>query len=260
MGLMLTLVMPYLGGFRQAALRSQARRLAGRATYMFDEATGHKLVLRLVFDLDHNGYAALQLDPYAVQPVFAPDTSLAGRPVMMPAAIRIRDVTIEGIGTVNRGMVATNFYPEGYVDATVVHLDDASGDVMTLEISPLTGQVAIISGDVMPSGNAAVNLHRRRARGFTLIEVMVAIAILGIALMGLLGLHHQSMQSVIRAQQATRASMLAQAVMTEAELERFPDLGYYQRQFRGVVPRRSSPISAGNGWSRSRARFPTFAR
>ncbi len=152
MGLMLTLALPYLGGFREAALKSQARRLAGRATYMFDEATGHKLVLRLIFDLDNNGYAAAQLDPYAAKPVFAPDTTMSNRPVMMPAAIRIRDVTIEGIGTVNRGVVATNFYPEGYVDATVVHLEDASGDVMTLEFSPLTGQVAIVSGDVMPAG------------------------------------------------------------------------------------------------------------
>ncbi len=152
MGLMLSLTLPYLGGFRQAALRSQARRLAGRATYMFDEATGHKLVLRLIFDIDNNGYAAAQLDPYAVQPVFAPDNGVGDKPVMMPEAIRIRDVTVEGIGTVNRGVVATNFYPEGYVDATVVHLEDASGDVMTLEISPLTGQVAIIAGDTMPTG------------------------------------------------------------------------------------------------------------
>jgi prepilin-type N-terminal cleavage/methylation domain-containing protein len=149
MGLMLSMAMPYLGGFRKEALRSQARRLAGRATFMFDEASGHKLVLRLIFDLDNNGYAAAQLDPYAIKPVFAPSS---GQPVMMPAAIRIRDVTVEGIGTVNRGMVATNFYPEGYVDATVVHLQDASGDVMTLEFSPLTGQVAIIAGDVMPTG------------------------------------------------------------------------------------------------------------
>jgi prepilin-type N-terminal cleavage/methylation domain-containing protein len=152
MGLMLSLVMPYLGGFRQAELRSQARRLAGRATYMFDEATGHKLVLRLIFDMDNNGYAAAQLDPYSPQPVFAPDNSASGRPVMMPAAVRIRDVTIEGIGTVSRGVVATNFYPEGYMDATVVHLIDESGDVMTLEFSPLTGEVAIFAGDVMPSG------------------------------------------------------------------------------------------------------------
>ena len=152
MGLMLTLAMPYLGGFRRAALRSQARRLAGRATYMYDEATGHKLVLRLIFDLDNNGYAVVQLDPYAIKPVFSPDHSMGGRPVMMPQAIRIRDVTVEGLGTVNRGTVSTNFYPEGYVDATVVHLEDASGDVMTLSFSPLTGQVAIIDGDMMPQG------------------------------------------------------------------------------------------------------------
>lgn len=76
----------------------------------------------------------------------------------------------------------------------------------------------------------------RRARGFTLIEVMVAMAILGIALLGLLGLHHQSMQSVIRAQEETRASMLAQAVMTEAELERYPDLGTTHGDFEASFP------------------------
>jgi general secretion pathway protein I len=76
----------------------------------------------------------------------------------------------------------------------------------------------------------------RRARGFTLLEVMVAMAILGIALLGLLSLHHQSLQSVIRAQQTTRASMLAQVVMTEAELERFPDLGMTSGDFEGSFP------------------------
>ncbi|MGB0059796.1 type IV pilus modification PilV family protein [Candidatus Binatus sp.] len=75
-----------------------------------------------------------------------------------------------------------------------------------------------------------------RARGFTLLEVMVAMAILGIALLGLLGLQHQSMQSVIRAQQSTRASMLAQAVMTEAEIERFPDLGRTTGDFQSAFP------------------------
>jgi len=65
---------------------------------------------------------------------------------------------------------------------------------------------------------------------------MVAIAILGIALLGLLGPHHQSMQSVIRAQQMTRASMLAQAVMTEAELERYPELGLTSGNFEASFP------------------------
>lgn len=81
-----------------------------------------------------------------------------------------------------------------------------------------------------------MNLLCRRARAFTLLEVMVAMAILGIALLGLLGLHHQSMVSVIRAQQTTRAAMLAQAVMTEAELERFPDLGMTSGDFEAAFP------------------------
>lgn len=81
-----------------------------------------------------------------------------------------------------------------------------------------------------------MNLTGQRAPGFTLIEVMVAIAILGIALLGLLGLHHQSMQSIIRAEQATRAAMLAQAVMTEAELERYPDLGLTTGNFEASFP------------------------
>jgi general secretion pathway protein I len=81
-----------------------------------------------------------------------------------------------------------------------------------------------------------MNLSCSRERGFTLLEVMVAMAILGIALLGLLGLQHQSMQSVIRAQQSTRASMLAQAVMTEAEIERFPDLGRSSGDFQSAFP------------------------
>ena len=156
MGLMLTLTMPYLGGFRRAQLRSQARRLAGRATYLFDEAAGHKLVLRLIFDIDNNGYAVAKLDPYAIKPVFAPDLAPSSRPVMLPGSVRIRDVSVEGIGTVNRGTIACNFYPEGYVDLTVVHLVDASNDVMTLEFTPLTGQVAVVEGDVMPSSTTGM--------------------------------------------------------------------------------------------------------
>jgi general secretion pathway protein I len=84
--------------------------------------------------------------------------------------------------------------------------------------------------------NGAAKMTRQRAAGFTLLEVMLAIAILGTALAGLLGLHHQSMQSVIRAQDFTRASMLAQAVLTEAELERFPDLGHTSGDFQASFP------------------------
>jgi len=148
MGLMMLIAMPYFGGFTDAQLKSVSRRLAGRATYLYEEASARKLVIRLVFDMDKNAYFVMTADPYSAQPAFFPDHSTSGAPVILPDAIRIRDVTVEGIGTLSRGTIATQFYPEGYVDATVVHLIDTKGRVMTLGIDPLTGQVMIAAGDL----------------------------------------------------------------------------------------------------------------
>ncbi len=76
--------------------------------------------------------------------------------------------------------------------------------------------------------------------GFTLIEVMLALAIAATALVALLGLQHQSLQSVIRGQELTRAALLAQEVMTAAELDRFPALGQthgdFQNMHSGMYP------------------------
>src|SRR5690349_8867050 len=109
MGLMMLIAMPYLGGFHRAELKSTTRRLAGRATYLFEEASSHKLVIRLVFDFDRNGYFVLIADPHAPEPRFLPDHSSSGAPVLLPAGVRLRDVTVEGVGTVNRGAIACQF-------------------------------------------------------------------------------------------------------------------------------------------------------
>jgi prepilin-type N-terminal cleavage/methylation domain-containing protein len=147
MALMFTLAMPYMGSYRTAQLKSEARRLAGRVSYLYDEAATQKVVLRLIFDLNHQRYAVARLDPYSPNPQFVAEHSTAGKMVAMPPAVVIRDVTVADIGTFNRGIVACQFYPEGYVDATLIHLEDLSGDVLTLYLNPLTGQVIILAGD-----------------------------------------------------------------------------------------------------------------
>jgi general secretion pathway protein I len=91
-------------------------------------------------------------------------------------------------------------------------------------------------------------------RGFTLLEVMVAIAILGISLLALLGLHHSSLQSVIRSQDTTQAVMLAQALMTEAELERFPPVGNSSGNFDNMFP----GLYRNFQWQRQVMQAPTF--
>lgn len=55
-------------------------------------------------------------------------------------------------------------------------------------------------------------------RGFTLLEVMVALAIVATSLVALLGLINRSVNINDRLQQITRATLLAQSKMSEIEL------------------------------------------
>src|ERR1044071_2143874 len=68
--------------------------------------------------------------------------------------------------------------------------------------------------------------------GFTLLEVLVAVAIVAIALVTFMGLHLRSLDATIRAQDLTTAVLLAQAKM--ASMGEFPDTGEEQGQFEGA--------------------------
>ncbi|MGH7947625.1 MAG: type II secretion system minor pseudopilin GspI [Candidatus Binataceae bacterium] len=78
----------------------------------------------------------------------------------------------------------------------------------------------------------------REQRGFTLLEVMLAIAVLGIALAGLLGLQNQSLQTVLLGQETTQAALLGEALMSEVELEQFPPVGETRGDFERLFPGR----------------------
>jgi type II secretion system protein H len=150
MALMALLIVPSMTGFHTSRLKHESRRLAGRASFLYEQAAAGKLVLRLTFNLDAQGYSVSRLDPHSANPVFVPDLEAGAAPVELPSDVRLRDVTVEGQGTVTRGMAKCNFYPEGYVDATVIHLIDSGGTVFTLSFQPLTGRVSITRGDITP--------------------------------------------------------------------------------------------------------------
>ena len=69
------------------------------------------------------------------------------------------------------------------------------------------------------------------APGFTLLEVLVAVAIVAIALVTFMGLHLRSLDATIRAQDLTTAVLLAQAKM--ATMGEFPDMGEEKWKFEG---------------------------
>jgi prepilin-type N-terminal cleavage/methylation domain-containing protein len=73
-------------------------------------------------------------------------------------------------------------------------------------------------------------------QAFTLLEVMVAVAFIGIALLALLALHHSALQSVARTRGLTQAALLAQALMADAEQTRFPEPGRLSGNFQKLYP------------------------
>src|SRR5579859_4428809 len=127
MGLVMTIAMPYFGSLQTSQMRSESRRLASRANYLYQEAGAQKVILRLNFDFANNTYFVTRLDPFAAKPAFQPENGPAGVRVVMPNGIRLRDVTVEGQGTRAQGVAIAQFYPGGSVDATLIHLIDARG-------------------------------------------------------------------------------------------------------------------------------------
>jgi general secretion pathway protein I len=78
----------------------------------------------------------------------------------------------------------------------------------------------------------------RRHGGFTLLEVLVAIAVLGLALVSLLGLHVRNIDLIDRDQRITEATLLARALMTDVETGPFPELGVEEGDFELDYPER----------------------
>ncbi len=73
-------------------------------------------------------------------------------------------------------------------------------------------------------------------KGFTLLEVMISVAIIAIALTVLLGSQSQSLALANESKFGTTAALLAQKKMAELELSGFQDILDYQGDFGEEYP------------------------
>jgi len=76
-----------------------------------------------------------------------------------------------------------------------------------------------------------VRLGRRRSRGFTLVEILVALAVLGVVGGALLQLFHGSLRNVALSADYSRAALLARAKLAELEAREVFVAGEEQGRF-----------------------------
>lgn len=76
----------------------------------------------------------------------------------------------------------------------------------------------------------------KQISGFTLLEIMVALAVLSISLVVLLGLRNRDVALSERARHITEATFLGRKKMTEISVSGFPDFGETSGTFGDDLP------------------------
>lgn len=142
------LVVPRFRDQSSAELMSQARRMAITFRYLQDQAVLNGRVYRLNFDLDQQRYFVTSAEEGdELGGSFAKDSGTLTKDVALPASMQIADVDVPMIsGKLYEGLSFTQFYPDGSVEPTVVHLDNGQ-QVYTLYVPDgLTGRAYVASG------------------------------------------------------------------------------------------------------------------
>jgi general secretion pathway protein H len=142
LGLLAGLALPMLNGLGSNALEISARRLAGTVKYLYNEAVMTGLEHRLIFDLKDHGYQSARLNPAGELEVLQG----TGKPRSLGAGVRFSDIYQPRRGEQTSGNVVTALLPGGWLEETIIHLQDENDRQLTLRLVPLTGLTEIYPG------------------------------------------------------------------------------------------------------------------
>lgn len=142
LGLFSLLVLPRLPAVGEDGLKSSARRIAGTAKYFFNESALSGRPHRLVYNLDEGTFRVRRIEEDGE----VVELSGTGREQRLRGDARFKDIAIPARGTFSRGEVTTEIEPVGWMEETVVHLEEEGGRALTLRIMPFTGTTEVFDG------------------------------------------------------------------------------------------------------------------
>lgn len=150
LGVVTATVMPrFAGTLERQQLRSTINVVRGTVRYLYAYAALTKRVYRLTFDLDRQVMSVCYLDGE----VCRLEAGRELRAYAFPANVRVLDI-VSPQGTKTReGEASTYFFPEGLVEASVIHLATEGNQRMTLMIEPLAGRVRVFDDYVEPKAS-----------------------------------------------------------------------------------------------------------
>lgn len=143
--IVLSIALPRFRDPSDQDLTSHVRRLATTFRLVRDEAIISGRVYRLNYDLNARRYWIAPEGDRRVTGGATSESSFLMRPVSLPDTVAFSDIVLQSTGKLIDGQVYTRFFPDGFVDPTVIHMDNGQR-AYTLSVWPLTGRVSIYEG------------------------------------------------------------------------------------------------------------------
>jgi general secretion pathway protein H len=133
---------PLFSSVGENNLNHSARRISGMVKYLYNEAALTSTAHRLVFDIDHGNCTPQQLSDSNEWQA----THGTVRVYRLPSNVRIKDLWIDGKGTLTTGTATIDFYPQGWFPATTVHLQQGEKKQLSVHLLSFTGTAEIEDG------------------------------------------------------------------------------------------------------------------
>jgi prepilin-type N-terminal cleavage/methylation domain-containing protein len=145
-GIVIGMVVPRFRDNSHAELVAASRKLALTFRFLRHEAILNGRTYRLNYDIDQQRYWITSADEIDGEAAFQREDGLLARDVVLTPPVGISDIVLPLVGgKLQEGFAYTHFYPDGYVDLTVVHLDNGR-EAYTLWVDSLTGRVHVTAG------------------------------------------------------------------------------------------------------------------